>query len=794
METHVNLAAMQQLFEKANNEKRDYLYEYEVYDFIRFVGSETPPQFVFQPKGTRLSEETLNSISGNKIVIKIVSPYILHKSDVGGVRIVEKDPQKVLSTIRKMMVEIPEKYADIIERNPAHAPGKYKGLNDRVLQDAIAADIKGVILVQFMEADSQEFGNELLVSLRNTREFGMILSAGLGGTDTELYAQSFKKGQAVVAASTEMVDGNTFFELFKQTISYKKLAGLTRGQKRIVTDDQLLECFTALIETAKNFSPDNPKAKFIIEEMEINPFAFTDYLMLPLDGLGRFSLPKKIRAKRPIEKLDKLLHPTTIGLAGVSAKGDNMGKIILKNILDNGYDQDKITLIHPKVDQIDGVKAVPSLRDLKEKVDLLILGVSAKVIPNMVDDIIDHDLAETVLLIPGGLGEVQGNENIKLELQEKIQSSRNQKDSGPIFLGGNSLGILSHPGRYDALFIPESKLPIHRGEYVRKSAMISQSGAYMITRMSKLKFFDPAYALSIGNQLDLTASDILNYLNTIEDIKTAGFYMEGFTDLDGLEFAKAVQQAVKRGKEVVFYKAGRTPEGKSATSGHTASIAGDYMVCESCIDQAGAIVADTFTSFEGLMKLSRAFHNKKISGNRLAAVSNAGYESVGIADNILGEDFELVMASFSEDTEDKISTALKKAHLDALSDVKNPMDITPMASETVYESVIRAMLEDDSVDAVVAAAVPLTPILHTLPDEKFDNGGISSEQDIIKIIPKLAAESDKPLIMVVDSGTLFDPLADALQDGGVPVFRSADQAVLVLGKYINGRLSIQKLE
>ena len=70
----------------------------------------------------------------------------------------------------------------------------------------------------------------------------MIISAGLGGTDTELYASRFRKGQAVVAASTEFTSGDEFFELFRHTISYKKLAGLTRGQQRIVTDEQLLEC------------------------------------------------------------------------------------------------------------------------------------------------------------------------------------------------------------------------------------------------------------------------------------------------------------------------------------------------------------------------------------------------------------------------------------------------------------------------------------------------------------------------------------------------------------------------
>jgi len=337
METHVDLSAINGLFKTADREGRNYLYEYEVYDLIRFVGSETPPCCLFLAKEDRLQPEMLAAIPGERVVIKVVSPNILHKSDVEGVRIVEKENQSVLSTIRRMKAEIPEIYAGLIESGRAHAPEAYQGLKGDDLITAIANDIRGVILVQFMPPDSQEFGNELLVSLRWTREFGMILNAGLGGTDTELYASRFRKGQAVVAASTAMITGDSFFKTFQQTISYEKLAGLTRGQKRIVTNDQLLELFSALIATGNAFSQFNPKAEFHIEELEINPFAFSNFLMLPLDGLCRFSNAKQTIIPRPIHKIDHLLHPKTIGLVGVSAKGGNMGRIIMDNILANGF-------------------------------------------------------------------------------------------------------------------------------------------------------------------------------------------------------------------------------------------------------------------------------------------------------------------------------------------------------------------------------------------------------------------------------------------------------------------------
>jgi len=315
----------------------------------------------------------------------------------------------------------------------------------------------------------------------------------------------------------------------------------------------------------------------------------------------------------------------------------------------------------------------------------------------------------------------------------------------------------------------------------------------MITRMSKLSALDPAYALSIGNQTDLTAGDLLKFIKDIPEIEIIAVYMEGFNNLDGLAFSKAVREAVQMGKDVIFYKAGRTPEGKTATSGHTASLAGDYIVCESCIRQAGAMVAQNFTDFEDIFRLAIAFREKKIEGIAMAAMSNAGFESVGMADNISGDDYCLKMAAFREKTVKGLQKILDDAKLDKLVDVKNPMDINPMANDEVHEAVIRTLIEDDNVHAVVAGFVPLSPVMQTLPDGVRDHDSIDSDESLTKRMPALFTKHNKPLITVVDSGCLYDAFAAALEKGGLPVFRSSDQAVRILGKYISGRLYADKL-
>ncbi len=789
MKLYIRINDITALFSKAEKENRSFLFEYEVYELIRALGGETPLKYYVLPRDERVDQSRLDAIPGDRVVVKIISPCIIHKSDAGGITITEKNQESVLSTVRSMYYEVPEKFAEILRQTPKeHVPLSYRNLEGDALTEAISRDIKGVLICQFLPVDTADFGNELLVSLRNSREFGTILTAGLGGTDTELYARRFRPGQAVVSASTAMTDGDAFFQLYQRTLSWDKLTGRSRGEKRKVTDEQLKECFAAMIAVGNHFSASNPDAPYVIEELEINPFAFSKYLMVPLDGFCRFSKPEIRPVTRPIHKIDFLLHPRNIGIIGVSAKAMNPGRIILQNIIANGFDRRCIHVIHPEKTAIEAVSPLPDLDHLTVKLDVLILAVGADTAATLMEKIITADCTHTVILIPGGLGEVSGSEDRAANMGSLIQKAHLSGESSPLVLGGNSLGVLSHPGRYDALFIPEEKLPKSRGDQIRSSAFLSQSGAYMITRMSKLTFFDPAYALSMGNQMDLTAGDLLQYFSTLDNIKTIAVYMEGFRDLDGLAFAGAVKQCVVKGKEILFYKAGRTMEGKTATSGHTASLAGDYTVCRTCMEEAGAMVAHTFTEFEGLLQLSVNLCHKKIHGNRLAAISNAGYEAVGIADNLLGENFKLQMARFSKETRQKLGACLKENGLQDLVNINNPLDVTPMAMADVYEKGIQTLLNDPGVDAVAAALVPLTPVIETLPDENHFENPFSSQQSIVQRISRVAQKSDKPLIMVVDSGPLYDPLARALQDTGLPVFRSADQAVYVLGKYIQGRL------
>ena len=265
-------------------------------------------------------------------------------------------------------------------------------------------------------------------------------------------------------------------------------------------------------------------------------------------------------------------------------------------------------------------------------------------------------------------------------------------------------------------------------------------------------------------------------------------YAEGFNDLDGLSFCRAVREAVLAGKEVVFYKAGRTPEGKAATSSHTASLAGDYMVCESCVAQAGAIVARTFSEFQELMLLAETLNAKTIRGNRLAAVSGAGFEAVGMADSIQSDDFSMEFARFCNDTVAGMRSVLAAKGLDRLVTISNPIDINPAADDQVHGDIAAILCRDPGVDAVIISVDPMSPAMQTLDTDPGDRFSMHNEGAVLHRLLRLNETCETPIVAVVDGGRLYDPLRDALIAGGIPVFKVCDGAVAALSLYIQGRL------
>ncbi len=363
----------------------------------------------------------------------------------------------------------------------------------------------------------------------------------------------------------------------------------------------------------------------------------------------------------------------------------NFGRIILRNLMGSGYPKERLTIIRAGETEIDGVRCVESLKALPHKLDLLIVAVAADAVYGLVDEIIETGAVESVMLIPGSLGETRKSREPAAALAARINAAHGNEGGGPIFLGANCLGVVSHPGSYDSWFIPLERLPKPQKKPERNSVMLSQSGAFMITRLSQNPWLDPRYMLAVGNQTDLTHGDMLAYFAERPEIETIGIYLEGFKDRDGLDFVKAVRQAVQNGKDVVVYKAGRTAPGIGGALGHTASIAGDAALFDSVVRHAGAIVAESFTAFDDLFYIAGALHRQEDRRQAPGRDQRRGLR--GRRHGRLDRGGELSRwrwARSAPDTVQRVEEILVAKRLDALVEVSNPIDINPGADDEAH--------------------------------------------------------------------------------------------------------------
>ena len=730
------------------DEGRRQLHEHEVYALVKAVGAIQPPRYIFLRKGLAVTDTDIESLPGDKVVLKLVSPEVVHKTEANAVAFVPRERDAVQREIDRMM---------------AHHADK---------------QIAGVLVVEFVEGAKSQFANELFVGVRATREFGPVIAAGIGGVDTEYLSEKMRPGAAVAKAVATDISAEQFLEMFRKTVAYESLAGLARGRRRIVSDGELLRCFRAFIAIARHFCVDRGQEGPDVAELEVNPFAFRQHQLVPLDGRGRLGPAVKVPPSRPINKIENLLEPKSIAVLGVSSKSQNFGRLILNNIQSCGFPAEHLYVIKDGEKEIDGALCVPNAAALPEPIDMLVIAAPAQSLPQVIDEIAGSGKVASAILIPGGVGETEGSGELEKAARDAIRRAHERHDGGPVFVGPNSMGIQSRPGRYDTFFIQRRKLDSRMDLPARRAAIISQSGAFIITRLSNLESLNPALALSIGNQLDLTISDYLKVIGRRDDVDAIGVYAEGFNDMDGLEFLKAVEEVTARGKTVVFYKAGRTESGRSAAAGHTAAVAGDYDICQSAAAASGAIIVDTFKEFEQVLELATALHHKPVRGRRVAAISNAGFETVGMADNIRGTRYSVSLPALSDETRAKLEAALARHKLDKLVNPRNPLDVTPMATDEAYADCVRVLLDADEIDAVLASAVPLSPVMLTTPDEITQPGSLADR------LSALLVDAKKPLAAVIDCGPLYDDLVRKLRAGGVPVFRSADQAIRSLGRYL----------
>jgi len=748
-----NFEAIEKILAAAGAEKRSSLSEPEVYRVLELAGLEAPkhtlyPAAAFAPAAA--AADAAAKLSGDKAVLKLVSSKTLHKTESGGVKVVDKTPAALSEALKAMAAKFP--------------------------------DAEAFMAVEFLPHSAFALGEELLLGARSDDAFGPVITLGPGGTNAEALIKSLRPGLTPSVMPVDLAFNPKAWEPFLcGSWIWKYVSGGVRGGRRLAQDGEIMKWLEGFSHLMKHFRDGGP-SDWAIEEFEINPLAVSKGRLTALDGVLRFRKAKKTapRLKPSKDGVASLLHTRSVAVVGVSEKKMNMARIILNNVAKAGFPKERTYIVKEGVAEIDGVKCVASPALLPEKIDMYVVAVPSPEVPRVLAEAGDSGKVNGVVLISGGMGEKAGSEGMAGTVVETIARAR-EKNPDFALSGGNSMGIVLNGVKINTFFIPEYKMehPLGVNPYNAKTAFVSQSGAFVISTISKMPWLKPAYSVTVGNQQDVTVPDYVERLADEDDLKVILVYMEGFKPGDGLALARVIEKARSKGKQVILYKAGRTVVGQKAVMGHTASIAGDYLVTRLVMEKAGALVAETFDDFCDLTAMACYFSNFEIKHGNTFFMSNAGFEGAGMADGVTGR----LTADMGKGVAAEMEKTLKEFRLDSIVDAKNPLDITPMAPDAAIGGVIKTALASDEFSGALVSMIPLTAMMNTLP-----KGGAypdDLERSFLKGAAEAAREARKPLLFCVAAGSLYEPYCAYAQSLGLPVFRSADRAVSIYKKYLD---------
>lgn len=439
------------------------------------------------------------------------------------------------------------------------------------------------------------------------------------------------------------------------------------------------------------------------------------------------------------EDIKPILSPKSIAVIGASRRSGAVGNRIVKNILESGF-KGPIYPINPKADKIHGLKCYPSVLKVEGDVDLAVVAVPARIVPEVVEEAGVKGV-KGLIVISAGFREI-GEEGAKLE-KEVLTLCRKY---GMRMVGPNCLGVINTSVPMNTTFASSQPIP-------GSIAFLSQSGALCtaVIDWAPKEGLGFSVIVSLGNSADLNVVDFIEALKEDENTRVIACYIEGISEGD--RFVKAVGE-VSRKKPVVILKAGLTSMGIRAVSSHTGSMAGSAVAYSTVFKRMGVIQVD---SVEDLFNYARAFASQPIpEGRGLAILTNAGGPGIVATDSC--EKSGLRLAWLSQETIEKL-----RAILPEQASVINPVDVLGDASAERYKQALQILLDDPGVNSVI---VILTPQAVTQPVETA-----KAILEVYRSNPK------KPILAVFMGGKAVAEAVKILRDNGIPVYEFPEEAV-----------------
>ena len=453
-----------------------------------------------------------------------------------------------------------------------------------------------------------------------------------------------------------------------------------------------------------------------------------------------------LKPSNPMNSLTSFFSPSGIAVIGASSHPEKLGYGVARNLIQSGY-TGAIHLVNPKGDEVFERKMLKSIAEIPDPVDLAILVVPAKYAPDTMRACGERGIKATIL-VSGGFRET-GREGALLE-DDVLKIAQ---EFGIRMIGPNCIGLLDTHFPLDTTFLqPPMPRP---GEL----AFISHSGAICAALIdwSKNQGFSFSRLVSLGNQADVSETDILPLVAADEHTKVITLYLENISD--GARFIKEARKIIPK-KPIVALKVGRSESGQRAAASHTGALAGAESAFDAAFEKAGVFRAD---STEEMFDWARALAWSPLpQGRRIAILTNAGGPGVIAADAL--EHNALELADLSPETLAALGILLPPA-----ASTHNPVDMLASATAADYAESLRLLLADPNVDG----ALVLMPAPPMYPAENAVSAMISIIQ-----------ASQKPTLVVLMGSEQIAKASALLQAAKIPDYRFPERAASALARLV----------
>jgi acyl-CoA synthetase (NDP forming) len=506
---------------------------------------------------------------GFPVVMKIVSPQILHKTEAGGVVLGVKSAQEAETAYTKLL-------ANAHNYDPK-------------------AEIHGVQIQQMLGG-----GQEVIIGAVTDPAFGKLVAFGLGGVLVEVLKDiTFRLAPASSEDALSMLDSIA-------------AAQILRGVRGAAAVDRA--ALANMIERVSHLVSDFAE----IAELDLNPVFATEHGAIAADV--RVVLNFKPAAPRPrlddalvVQQMNRIMRPNAVAVIGASAETGKIGNSVMRNLINGGY-QGTIYPIHPSAESILDRKAYKSVKDVPGDIDVAVFAIPAKFVAQALTEVGEKKIPGAVL-IPSGFAET-GNVTGQEEL---VAIGRKY---GVRLMGPNIYGFYYTPKNLCATFCTAYDV---KG----KAALSSQSGGIgmAIIGFSRSAKMGVSAIVGLGNKSDIDEDDLLTFFEQDDNTQIIAQHCEDLKD--GRAFAEVARRVSKK-KPVVVLKAGRTSMGARAASSHTGALAGNDKIYDDVFKQSGVIRA---RSLRDLLEFARGIPVLPTpKGNNVVIITGAGGSGVLLSD------------------------------------------------------------------------------------------------------------------------------------------------------------------